>query len=72
MNKMVCMWSTLELIPALLLAITAFNWQRQKRATNLQGTVDNISFVSTTAVPEPTSVALLGMGGALMMIRRRR
>ena len=43
--------------------------------TNLQqGTVDNISFVSTTAtgIPEPTSVALLGLGGALIMIRRRR
>ena len=44
----------------------------KERSQLLQGTVDNISFVSTTAVPEPTSVALLGLGGALMMIRRRR
>ncbi|MDB2686107.1 PEP-CTERM sorting domain-containing protein [Mariniblastus sp.] len=56
--------------------LAAGNYSVQLAATKpnsqlLQGTVDNISFVST-AVPEPTSVALLGLGGALMMIRRRR
>ena len=34
--------------------------------------LDNISFTGTTAVPEPSSAALLGLGGLALILRRRR
>ena len=43
----------------------------KERSQLLQGTVDNITFVSTS-VPEPSSTAFLGLGAGLMLIRRRR
>ena len=42
-----------------------------KHSGSTSGTVDNFQLTNTAAIPEPSSVALLSLGG-LVLLRRRR
>jgi hypothetical protein len=52
-------------------AIEVVGWFQ---STTGQGTmyIDNIIISNSSAIPEPASLALIGAGGALMLLRRRR
>lgn len=41
-------------------------------ASSFEGAIDNLSFSQAVPVPEPGSLALLGLGGVLIASRRRR
>jgi hypothetical protein len=44
----------------------------EENSTNSKGRDPFLDAVSVTAVPEPSSVALLGLGGLTLILRRRK
>ena len=51
-------------------SITTVGWEA--RGSTTDGTIDNFSLSDNTAVPEPTTTALLGLGGLALILRRRK
>ena len=51
-------------------SITTVGWEA--RGSTTDGTIDNFSLSDSTAVPEPSTTALLGLGGIALILRRRR
>ncbi len=52
--------------------LTSVNWALPEDSANLSYNQANAGAANLTVVPEPTSTALLGLGGLSLLMRRRR
>jgi hypothetical protein len=56
----------------LTIALTNFNQGTDPTAGNISVRIGAVGVTQTTAIPEPTTTALLGLGGLALILRRRK